>query len=203
MLNRSLRNLLILPCSLIPWLVGEVVCHFPVQALPGQSTEEVAAWIKAHPTLRPTSGEKLTVIKSDTAAQRFTFQASVLAPGKVMFTKNPSNIRHERMTMFDAVNGVTLARLEEILRVIYSLDIYQDYNNAQVVYQYPTQTSVNAARLAKRPLQEALRGELRVGDRFAYWIEIPQPKQGKAISGQISVLLKSDVDKLQTELKTR
>ena len=32
--------------------------------------------------------------------------------------------------MFDAVNGITLQRLEESLRVIYSLDVYQDYNDA-------------------------------------------------------------------------
>jgi hypothetical protein len=86
------------------------------------------------------------------------------------------------MTMFDAVNGITVARLEESLRVIYGLDVYQDYNDAQVVYQYPNQSAINTARLAKTPIREALQGELRIGDRYAYWVEIAQPKQVKSPS---------------------
>jgi hypothetical protein len=203
MLKQSLLNLLILPCSLIPWLTAEILVNSPVKALPGQSTEDVTTWIQAHPTLRPRAGEKLFISKSDTAAQRFTFQASVLPPGRVTFTRDRSTIRTERMTMFDAVNGITLQRLEESLRVIYSLDVYQDYNDAQIVYQYPNQSAINTARLAKTPIREALQGELRVGDRYGYWIEIAQPKQGKAITGKITVLLKADLDKLETELRTR
>ncbi|MTJ10306.1 MULTISPECIES: hypothetical protein [unclassified Anabaena] len=203
MLKQSLLNLLILPCSLIPWLTAEILVNTPVKALPGQSTEEVITWIQAHPTLRPRSGEKLSISRSDTAAQRFTFQASVLPPGRVTFTRDRSTIRTERMTMFDAVNGITLQRLEESLRVIYGLDVYQDYNDAQIVYQYPNQSAINTARLARTPIREALQGELRVGDRYGYWIEIAQPKQGKAITGKITVLLKADLDKLETELRTR
>ncbi len=203
MLKQSLLNLLILPCSIIPWLSAEILINSPVKALPGESTEDVTTWIQAHPTLRPRQGERLFVSKSDTAAQRFTFQASVLPPGRVTFTKDRRTIRTEGMTMFDAVNGITLQRLEESLRVIYSLDVYQDYNDAQIVYQYPNQSAINTARLAKTPIREALQGELRVGDRYAYWVEIAQPKEGKAITGKITVLLKADADKLETELRTR
>ncbi|MTJ13749.1 hypothetical protein FJR11_14350 [Anabaena sp. UHCC 0187] len=203
MLKQSLLNLLILPCTLIPFLSVEILLNSSVKALPGESTEEVTTWIQAHPTLKPRQGERLFVSKSDTAAQRFTFQASVLPPGKVTFTKDRSTIRTERMTMFDAVNGITLQRLEESLRVIYNTDVYQDYNDAQIVYQYPNQSGINTARLAKTPLREALQGELRVGDRYAYWVEIAQPKQGKAITGKLTVLLKADLDKLETELRTR
>jgi hypothetical protein len=203
MLKKSLLNFLILPFSLIPWLAGEILLNSLAKALPGESTEEVTTWIKAHPTLKPRSGERLFVSKSDTAAQRFTFQASVLPPGKVTFTKDRSTIRTERMTMYDGVNGVTTQRLEESLRVIYSLDIYQDYNRAQVVYDYPNQSAINQARLAKTPIREALKGELRLGDRYAYWLEIAKPRQGKALSGQMTVFLKSDLDKLEAELRTR
>ncbi|ALB41565.1 MAG: hypothetical protein NTY89_19895 [Nostocales cyanobacterium LacPavin_0920_SED1_MAG_38_18] len=203
MLKQSLLKLLILPCSLIPWLSVEMLLNSPGQALPGDSTGDVLSWIKAHPTLQPKPGERLFISKSDTAAQRFTFQASVLPPGRVTFTKDHITIRTERMTMFDAVNGITLQRLEESLRVIYSLDVYQDYNEAQIVYQYPNQTTINTSRLAKTPTREALQGELRIGDRYGYWIEIAQPKEGKAIIGKITVLLKADLDKLETELRTR
>ncbi|BAZ29229.1 hypothetical protein NIES4074_16680 [Cylindrospermum sp. NIES-4074] len=203
MLKKSLRNCLILPFSLVPWLSVGMLFDSPANALPGESTEEVTTWIQAHPTLRPRSGEKLFVQKSDTAAQRFTFQASVLPPGKVEFTKNRSQIRTERISMFDAVNGITIARLQESLRVIYGLDIYQDYNRASVVYQYPNQSAINEARLAKTPIREALRGQLRVGDRYVYWVEVPQPKTGKAVNGQITVLLRSDLDKLEGELRNR
>ncbi|MBD2384637.1 hypothetical protein [Cylindrospermum sp. FACHB-282] len=203
MLKKSLHKFLILPCSLVPWLSVGMLLDSPVNALPGQSTEEVTTWIQAHPTLRPKIGEKLFVQKSDTAAQRFTFQSSVLPPGRVEFTKNRSQIRTERMTMYDGINGVSFQRFQESLRVIYGLDIYQDYKSAQVIYQYPNQSAINSARLAKTPIREALRGELRVGDRYAYWVEIAQPKTGKAITGQITVLLKSDLDKLEGELRNR
>ncbi|WP_353929192.1 hypothetical protein WJM97_12765 [Okeanomitos corallinicola TIOX110] len=203
MLKTYLRKFLILSFSFIPCLSGEILLNSPAQALPGQSTEKVTAWIQAHPTLRPRSGEKLFVSKSDTAAQRFTFQASVLPPGKVTFTKDRSKIRTETMTMYDGVNGVTTNRLEESLRIIYGTDIYQDYNRAQIIYEYPDQSTVNRARLARTPIREALQGELRLGDRFAYWIEIAQPKNSKALSGRVTVLLKSDLDKLEAELKTR
>ncbi|MFM2060982.1 MAG: hypothetical protein RLZZ507_652 [Cyanobacteriota bacterium] len=203
MIKKYLRNFLIFSCPIIPYVSCEILVNSPAQALPGQSTEEVITWIQAHPTLRPRSGERLFVSKSDTAAQRFTFQASVLPPGKVTFTKDRSTIRTERMTMYDGVNGVTLQRLEESLRIIYGVDIYQDYNRAQIVYDYPNQSAINQARLAKTPIREALTGELRVGDRYAYWIEIAKPREGKALSGKVTVFLKSDLDKLEAELRTR
>jgi hypothetical protein len=185
MLKKSLLNCLILPFSLVPWLCVGTLFDSQANALPGQSTEEVGTWIKAHPTLRPRRGEQLFVQKTDTAAQRFTFQASVLPPGRVEFSKDRGTIRTERITM------------------IYGLEIYQDYDRAQVVYQYPNQKVVNSARLAKTPIREALKGELRVGDRYVYWVEVAQPKTGKAFTGQMTVLLKTDLNKLENELQIR
>jgi hypothetical protein len=112
-------------------------------------------------------------------------------------------IRTESLTIFDAVNGITVKRLQESLRIIYNLDVYQDYDEAQIIYQYPSQSEINTDRLAKIPLREAIQGELRVGERYAYWLEIAQPKQGKAIIGNITVLLKADANKLEAELRTR
>lgn len=203
MLKKSQLNLLVCACTLVSGLSVGMLFDTKANALPGQSTEEVATWMKAHPTLRPSRGEKLYVQKSDTAAQRFTFQASVLPPGRIAFTKDRSRIRYERLAMYDAINGMSFQRLQESLRVIYGLDIYQDFKNAQIVYEYPNQSAINSARFAKTPIREALKGELRVGDRYAYWVEIAQPRNGKAFTGQMTVLLKSDLDKLEAELRNR
>ncbi|MDB9374420.1 hypothetical protein [Nodularia sphaerocarpa] len=203
MLQKSLLNFLILPFSLVPWLGMGMLFDSQADALPGQSTEEVTTWIKAHPTLRPRPGERLFIQKSDTAAQRFTFQASVLPPGRVRLTQDRGRIRSERLTMYDAINGMSFQRLQESLRVIYGLDIYQDFNRAQVAYEYPNQSAINSARMARTPIREALRGELRVGDRYVYWLEIAQPPGGKAFTGQMTVLLKADLDQLESELRNR
>jgi hypothetical protein len=203
MLRKPLLNLLILPFSLLPWMCLDTLFANQAQALPGQGTEQVGAWIKAHPTLRPHHNEQFFVQKSDTAAQRFTFQASVLPPGKVGFIRNRSQIRNERLAMYDAINGMNFERLQESLRIIYGLDIYEDFKSAQVVYEYPNQGAINSARFAKTPIREALRGELRLGDRYAYWMEVAQPRTGKAFTGQMTVLLKSDLKKLEAELRTR
>ncbi|MDB9303259.1 MULTISPECIES: hypothetical protein [Cyanophyceae] len=203
MLQKSLLNFLILPFSLVPWLCVGMLFDSKAQALPGQTTEEVTTWIKAHPTLRPRPGERLFIQKSDTAAQRFTFQASVLPPGRVRLTQDRGRIRSERLAMYDAINGMSFQRLQESLRVIYGLDIYQDFNRAQVVYEYPNQSAINSARMARTPIREALQGELRLGDRYVYWMEIAQPPGGKAFTGQMTVFLKADLDKLESELRNR
>lgn len=196
MRNKSLLSFFSFSLSLL-------LFNSQAHALPGEAVEKVSTWIKAHPTLQPRSGERLFVKKSDTAAQRFSFLSSVLAPGKVGVPTNRSKIRSERITMYDAINGMSFQRLKESLRVIYGLDIYQDYNRSDKVYEYPNQSVINSARFAKTPIREALQGELRIGDRFAYWVEVAQPKNGKAYFGKITVLLRSDLEKLKTELQSR
>ena len=187
---------------LIP-LAFSISNHGTAMALPGQAAEDVETWIQAHPTLSPRSGERFLVTKTDTAAQRFSFQAMVSAPGRLTFSRNRSQIRSERISMYDAINGMSLDKLKESLRVIYGLDIYQDFRNAQVIYEYPNQSAINAARFAKTPVREGLKGELRVGSRYAYWLEVAQAKNGKAFTGQMTVFLKSDLDKLEEELRNR
>ncbi|MEM9924020.1 MAG: hypothetical protein AAF915_09760 [Cyanobacteria bacterium P01_D01_bin.50] len=197
MLKKSILQFLILPLAFLISNYGSA------RALPGQSTEEVETWIKAHPTLSPRSGERFLVTKTDTAAQRFSFQAIVSAPGKLTFARNRSKIRTERISMYDAINGISSDKLKESLRVIYGLDIYQDFKGAQVIYEYPNQSAINEARFAKTPIRESLTGELRVGLRYAYWVEVAQAKNGKAFTGQMTVFLKSDLDKLEEELRNR
>lgn len=189
--------------SILSWGIFLALAAGRANALPGQTTDEVAAWIQAHPTLRPDSGEKLLVTKSDTPAQRFIFQASILAPGRVISLGNPALIRSERISLFDMINGVTQERLEESLRVIHGIDIYQDYQRAQVIYDYPTQVTIDEARNQNVPLLAALEGQLRAGDRYAYWVEIAQTREGYAYTGQINVFLKEDLDKLEVELRNR
>jgi hypothetical protein len=172
-------------------------------ALPGESTQTVAAWINAHPTLRPGRREGLLVTKSNTAAQRFTFQATVLPPGRVNFPTDRGTIRSERIYFYDMINGVTPDRLKESLRVIYGPIIYQDYEQARVVYDYSVPQAVNLARRQNLNLLTAQQGKLLLGERYAYWMEVTQTDTGNAFNGQLTIFLKEDLDKLQMELRDR
>lgn len=172
-------------------------------ALPGQRIETVGAWINANPTLRPSIGDGLRVTRSSTPAQRFTFQASVLPPGRLTLVKDRSTIRSERMTFYDMINGVTLERLRESLRAIYGPTIYNDYDRAQLVYDYPVPATIDLARRQNRALLEQQQGELRLGERFAYWLEITNTESGKAFNGQITVFLKEDLKKIEAEVRDR
>ena len=172
-------------------------------ALPGESTQTVAAWINAHPTLRPGMREGRLVSKSNTAAQRFTFQATVLPPGRVNFPTDRGTIRSERIYFYDMINGVTPDRLKESLRVIYGPIIYQDYEQARVVYDYSLPQAVNLARRQNLNLLTAQQGKLFLGERYAYWMEVTQTDKGKAFNGHLTIFLKEDLNKLQTELRAR
>ncbi len=174
-----------------------------VQALPGQTPDEAVVWIRANPTLRPTRGERLLVRKSDTPAQRFTFQASPLQVGRASAGATGGIIRAEEISFFDMLNGVNRGRLLEALRVIYGPDIYQDYVQGKTLYTYPTQTALNQSTNRDTPLLAALQGEVREGDRYAYWLEIAHQTNGFAYTGKITVFLKDDLSKLEAELHSR
>ncbi len=176
----------------------------PAHGLPGQTTDEVASWIQGHPTLRPQRGEKLMVRKSDTASQGFTFQASLLAPGKLKAgAPNARTVRSEAFTLFDVRNGVSQNRLKESLRVIYGVEISQDFDRAQVLYAYPSEEKIREAVRKNNPKVAALQGELRQGRRYAYWLEIAQTPEGLAYSGKLTIFLTDDVEKLKAELTNR
>ncbi len=171
-------------------------------ALPGQSVEEAIAWIRANPTLQPAIGETLLVRKTDTAAQRFTFEASTQPPGRAGIGSS-GIIRSEQISFFDMINGVSFDRLEASLRAIYGVEIQQDFAQAPIVYQYPTSEALSQAQNQNAPLLAALQGELRQGERYAYWLEVVQTRNGMAYTGQISVFDKNDLTTLETILRDR
>jgi hypothetical protein len=188
----------------VPALLGLLLGFSdPAQALPGQTVAEVTSWIKANPTIRPTKNERLIVHKSDSAAQRFSFESSLFAPGAFDASTRDGRIRSEGLKLFDMQNGVTKARLEESLRAIYGLDISQDFDRAQTIYTYPTAATVRTGESQSKPVLGALQGEIRKGARYAYWVEVAGNTANKANSGRITVFQHRDIDKLEAEIRNR
>ena len=175
----------------------------PVHALPGQSRQEVRAWINANPALRPSLGDGLSVRRFNTAAQRFSFEASVLPVSSLINVNDTSVIRKEQIAFYDVVNGISPDRLEESLRTIYGADIYQDYLRAQIVYQYPSREQVELAQRQGLPLLAARRGELRLGDRFGYWLETTRGQGEAGANGQLTVFLREDLNQMESELRNQ
>ncbi|MDX2256553.1 MAG: hypothetical protein NW214_13650 [Pseudanabaenaceae cyanobacterium bins.39] len=173
-------------------------------ALPGQRPDQVIDWIRTNPALRPTPQERLLVRKSDTPARRFQFQASIVAPGLTRISSDSNLIRSEQISFFDIVNGVSRSRLEEALRAIYDPEIMQDYAKAKVVYSYPTSAMVQRSmgRNAS-PILRTLQGELRLGTKYGYWLELLQNDKGRANSGQITIFELEHLPKLEKELRDR
>jgi len=173
-------------------------------ALPGQSPDQVADWIKTNPVLRPAQGERLLVRKSDTPSRRFQFQASIMTPGLMERRGNINLIRSEQIRFFDIVNGVTKSRLEESLRSIYDPEVMRDYAKAEVVYAYPTATMIRRSQAKNAsPLLSALQGELRQGKKYAYWVELLQTNRGIANSGQITIFELEALPSLEQKLRDR
>jgi len=173
------------------------------QALPGQARQEVTAWINANPALRPALGDGLTVRRFNTAAQRFSFEASALPVSAMLNADNTGIIRKEQIAFYDVVNGVSPDRLEESLRTIYGADIYQDYLRARIVYQYPSREQVELAQRQNLPLLAARRGELRLGDRFGYWLETTRGQEEQGANGQITIFLREDLNQFESELRNQ
>ncbi|WP_017304158.1 hypothetical protein [Spirulina subsalsa] len=174
----------------------------PSYALPGERTEAVAAWIAANPALRPILSDGLTVQRTDTAAQRFLFRASVFPPGRLTALGNPGIIRSQSFFIYDQINGVSIERLEQSLRDIYGVNIYRDYDRADTVLYYPTSEALEMSRRLNLPGVYAKQGELRVGVRYAYWVELNRDQEGNSHSGKMTIFLKADLDKLTLELQS-
>ncbi len=174
-----------------------------VQALPGQSREVVSAWMEANPTLKPAVPGRLVVERSNTPAQRFRFQATIVPPGRITEPPDPGVIRTELFSLYDQINGVTRERLGETLRLIYGTEIYQDFLQGEVVYSYPTAAMLELSRRQNLPLVAAQQGQLRLGNRFAYWVEVTETDRGIAYNGRMTILLREDLEKVLTELQNR
>ncbi|HSM80346.1 MAG TPA: hypothetical protein VLS96_01610 [Nodosilinea sp.] len=168
----------------------------PAGALPGQTVTLAESWIRNNPTLRPAPHERLTINRLVAPGQRLTFQASVFPVSGVSPDENRRQIRTERFALADHANPITGDRLDESLRAIYGQEIFNDYRQATVLLRYPER----GARLA--PGQNlVLRGELREGERFAYWQEIAYDRAGTAHLGRMAVFLKDDLPALQAQLE--
>jgi hypothetical protein len=173
------------------------------QALPGQGSDEVILWMKSNPGIRPSPGEKLIIRRSNGPSQRMSFEASLLAPGRITPLNSDGRVRSETLTLFDMLYGVSEARLEDSIRSIYGLAVHRDFQQAQVVYSYPTPVAENQAIRAKQPIAAALKGELRKGDRYAYWTEIVRNREGLNYGGKVVVFLVEDLAKVESEIKSR
>ncbi|MEM7792942.1 MAG: hypothetical protein AAF579_00635 [Cyanobacteria bacterium P01_C01_bin.118] len=171
----------------------------PSYGLPGHSVNEVKTWMQGHPTLRADSREGLRVHRADVPSRRFTFQASVFPVGgfqqasrddvwsTVNRQRNFSIIRREEFILVDYDEPITIGRLEESLRTIYGPDTYADYRRAQPVYDYEAITGT-------------IQGEVRLGNTYAYWLELTPDPSGVITTGKLNILLPEDVNRLQTYL---
>lgn len=173
------------------------------QALPGQSVVEVANWMQINPTIQPAPGETLLVRRTDSPSRRFTFQASINAPGLAVAGDQKDIIRSESILLFDMVYGVQQQRLEESLSFIYGDAIYQDYQQAEVVYQYPTAEMISQSETQNRPLLRLVQGEVRQGEQFAYWVETAQVPDSRPQNGKIIIFLLEDLPQVMTSLQNR
>jgi hypothetical protein len=194
MLNKTLTQSIL---ALLGCLLGATTA----QALPGQTVEEVQAWMNSNPTVRPKVGERLTVRRRNSAAQHFTFEASIFIPGTLAKGKrDDGRIHGETYSLFDVQNGITQARLEESLRAIYGLEVGKDFDRATVAYHYPIDKSPKFV-VGKGYRNNYLQGEVRKGEQFGYWLELAQTEKGVAYSGRIAVFLLDDLESVVTKVQ--
>lgn len=173
----------------------------PSYGFPGYSVNEVKTWMQGHPTLRADSREGLRVHRADIPSRRFTFQASVFPVGGFQRSEEDNlwasssrrrdftTVRREEFILVDYDEQVTIRRLEESLRTLYGPDIYADYRRAQMLYGYGADAST------------AIQGEVRLGQVYAYWVELTSDANGVTTVGKLNVLLPEDVDGLQNYLQ--
>lgn len=178
-------------------LAALALTAYPGWALPGQTVNLTETWIRNNPTLKPGPGDRLAINRLVAPGQRFTFQASVFPISGVVPNQDPRQIRSERFSVSDHANPITVDRLDESLRAIYGQEIFNDYRQATVLLRYP-------ARGARtNPTDNpnlVLRGEVRQGERFAYWQEIAYDRDGTAYLGRMAVFVPEDLPALQAQL---
>lgn len=175
--------------------IAAVLCDaVPSFALPGDTTEEVANWIQTNPLL-PRGREGSLRVSRSIPGQRLTFVASVTLPTQRRLVVGENYIRSEWIELLDYENGVTRDRLVESLRAIYGFDLYRDYRDAEVVYDYVTPIG--------EEIQTIYRGVLLQGDRFGYWVEILEGNDNNPVLGTLAIVLPEDLDRLEADLRDR
>lgn len=167
----------------------------PGLALPGQSIPVAESWIRNNPTLSPAPNERLSIQRTPSPGQRFSFQASLFPVAGAMPENALRLIRTERFTLVDHANPITIDRLEESLRLIYGPQIFNDYRQGDLLFEYPTDQSPDNPSLT-------LVGAVRSGERFAYWYEVAYGETGTPYLGRMAVFLKEDLPLLRDRLTT-
>jgi hypothetical protein len=165
----------------------------PSAAIPGQSATVAESWIRNNPTLNPAPNERLSINRTPSPGQRFSFQATLFPVAGTMPADARRTIRTERFTLVDHANAITVDRLEESLRLIYGPQIFNDYRQGEVLFEYPTPQAGPNPNLT-------LVGVVRSGERFAYWYELAYGENGTPYLGRMVVFLKEDLPRLQERL---
>lgn len=151
------------------------------------------SWIRNNPSLQPAPNERLTINRTPSPGQRFTFQASLFPVTGANPDISRRIIRSERFTLVDHANDITRDRLEESLRAIYGPQVFDDYRQAVLLFSYPTPAAGGNPNLV-------LAGQVHAGERFAYWQEIAYDDAGNAYLGRFSVFLREDLPLLRQHL---
>ncbi|MEL7051972.1 MAG: hypothetical protein AAFV85_26540 [Cyanobacteria bacterium J06634_6] len=174
-------------------------------ALPGQTVDEAAAWMQAHPTLRALPSERLSIRRNDTPSSRYTFHGSIFGPGGgsdqsllVRRRRGESiQIHSEKFTLVDIVRGVNISRLEDSLRNIYGAEVFADYRRAESVIVY------SPGRPEDRGTARALRSHLLQGELYGYLIEVLPNTDGTVQTGSVTVMLRENVPAIHEGLRSR
>ena len=182
-------------------------------AIPGQPVDEAKAWMQAHPTLRALPNERLSLRRSDTPARRYTFHGSIFGPaggsGQTLLERGldsglmpgqmsgPIVVRSEKFTLVDLINGVSVSKLEDALRMLYGAQVFADYRRAESVLVY------SPGRTEDRGTARAPRAQITEGALYAYIIEVTPDVDGTIHTGTVTVMLKEDIPPLRAALEVK
>ena len=177
----------------------------PAAAIPGQTIDEAASWMRAHPTLRARPSERLSIRRSATPSQRYTFHGSAFPPaggsGESLLIRRRNGervmVRSEKFTLTDVVRGVDIPQLEDSLRAIYGAQVFADYRRAQTVMVY------SPGRAEDRGTERSQRSHLLEGDLYAYLIEVLPNTNGVVETGAVTVMLREDAAAIQAGMRRR
>ena len=185
--------------------LGATVFASSARALPGQTIDEAAAWMQAHPTLRALPSEGLSIRRESTPARRYTFHGSVFAPGgssgdSLLVRRHSGEevmIHTEKLTLVDIISGVSIPKLEDSLRSIYGAEIFADYRRAESLLVF------SMGHPADRGTLRATRSQLLAGDLYAYLVELIPTEDGELQTGAVTVMLKENAPALAENLRDR
>ncbi|MBE9062446.1 hypothetical protein [cf. Phormidesmis sp. LEGE 11477] len=204
-MNKLLRFGLIAGITLAGIGIETTVFAGSAKALPGQTIDEAAAWMEAHPTLRALRSEGLSIRRESTPARRYTFHGSVFPPGggsgeSLLVRRHsgePVVIHSEKLTLVDIVSGVSIPRLEDSLRSIYGAEIFADYRRAESLLVFSTD------RPEDRGTDGLMRSHLLEGDLYGYLLELMPNEDGELQTGAVTVMLKENAAALAENLRDR